>query len=116
MTIIKPNEQLKEFSILPPGKVPNMTLLHTNDSQYELVVSKNSRLVKNFINEEQYSKPEENELAIIKEEHEKLKAVHFECLKQISDLKDEINGMNKERADDDQSENTRNDANLLLDG
>ena len=35
---VGPNPELQEFSILPAGIVPDMTLLHSQDSHYDLIV------------------------------------------------------------------------------
>ena len=38
INIVSPDEELKEFALLPPGKVPNMTVIHSH-SHDNLVVS-----------------------------------------------------------------------------
>ena len=41
---IGPDMELQSFSMLPPGKVPDMTLLHYDNVHFNLIVSKQSRL------------------------------------------------------------------------
>ena len=42
---------VKSFSLLPAGKVPNMIVVNTNDSHYDLVVPRQSRLAQSFLME-----------------------------------------------------------------
>ena len=49
-----------------------MIVVHTNDSHYDLVVSRNIRLAQKFLTEEINVEPESNELQELKEEHDKL--------------------------------------------
>ena len=53
LNILTPHPELQEFCILPAGKVPNMTLLHSNNSHFDLVISRHSRLAQSFLIDEQ---------------------------------------------------------------
>ena len=123
MVTIGPDKDLeiKEFAMLPPGVVPTMTLLHTVDSHFDLVLPKDARIVKNLYGDNPYSKPESNELYTIKEEYENLKAVHTRCEKEIINLKDlvkeltiKIKTMNaKEKPLDEENDELQNVKNLF---
>ena len=47
-SFIVPDPDIKEFAMLPPGIVPDMILLHSEDSHFNLISSKQSRLVRNI--------------------------------------------------------------------
>ena len=51
INIVSPDEELKEFALLPPGKVPNMTVIHSH-SHDNLVVSGHCILAKTLQIEE----------------------------------------------------------------
>ena len=87
---IKPAPELQEFAILPKGKVPNMILIHTKDSHFDLVISRNSRLAQGFLMESLKKKDDVNENETIKQEFETLKALHSECMAKMNTLKDKI--------------------------
>ena len=53
INIVGPNPILNEFSILPAGIVPDMTLLYSHDSHYDLIVSRSSRLARSVLQENQ---------------------------------------------------------------
>ena len=92
--MVNPDEEMKEFALLPPGKVPNMTVTHSH-SHYNLVVSRHCRLVQSFLKEKSHINQETTEFLKLKEEHELLKVKHSECLKQIETLQknmDELKG------------------------
>ena len=44
-----PSPELQPYAMLPPGVVPNMTLLHFGNVHYDLILSKNSRLFQNTL-------------------------------------------------------------------
>ena len=123
MATIGPDKDLeiKEFAMLQPGVVPTMTLLHTSDSHFDLVIPKDARIVKNMYGDNPYSKPESTELNTIKEEYENLKAVHTRCEKDIINLKDlvkeltrKIEAMNsKEKPLDEENDEFQNAKNLF---
>ena len=46
VNIIEPNPEFKQFSELPAGKVPDMTVLHEHDSHYNLIVPNDSMLAR----------------------------------------------------------------------
>ena len=121
MNIISPAKELQEFSILPPGKVPDMTLIHTNDSHYDLLVSRSSRLAQSFFMKEEGFKLETDELTKLKEDHEKLKCSYSESLKEITTLKNEIHEMkHKNNIDNsvcvDDTEDNLSNAKVIVDG
>ena len=101
------------------GIVPNMTLIHTSDSHYDLLVSKKSRIVQNLLGEQQNLEPEADQLCQLKEEHEKLKIKHFECLGEIKTLKETISELktckpkNQEKSDDGSGDEPTEEQTLL---
>ena len=123
MATIGPDKDLeiKEFAMLQPGVVPTMTLLHTSDSHFDLVIPKDARIVKNMYGDNPYSKPESTELDTIKEEYENLKAVHTRCEKDIINLKDLVKELtskieamdNKEKPLDEENYEFQNAKNLF---
>ena len=123
MATIGPDKDLeiKEFAMLQPGVVPTMTLLHTSDSHFDLVIPKDARIVKNMYGDNPYSKPESTELNTIKEEYENLKAVHTRCEKDIINLKDLVKELtrkieamnNKEKPLDEENDEFQNAKNLF---
>ena len=123
MATIGPDEdvEIKEFAMLKPGVVPTMTLLHTIDSHFDLVIPKDARIVKDMYGDNPYSKPESTELDTIKEEYENLKAVHTRCEKDIIDLKDLVKELtskieamnNKEKPLDEENYEFQNAKNLF---
>ena len=72
INIVGPNPELKSFSLLPPGKVPDMTLLHHENAHFDLIVSGNSRLAQNELIRNGKD-TEETELKELKEKYETLK-------------------------------------------
>ena len=105
--------------MLPACVVPEMTLDHYKDVHFDLVVSKKSRIFQNEMKEHLGSecesedetkqaagppkKSKTSDEAIINElrkEHETLKRQHRDCLKQIDDLKEEVNQNKKKHGDD----------------
>ena len=44
VTKIGPNPQLANFSELPAGRIPEMVLLHEENSHYNLIIPRNCRL------------------------------------------------------------------------
>ena len=123
MATIGPDEdvEIKEFAMLKPGVVPTMTLLHTIDSHFDLVIPKDARIVKDMYGDNPYSKPESTELDTIKEEYENLKAVHTRCEKDIINLKDLVKELtskieamnNKEKPLDEENYEFQNAKNLF---
>ena len=68
INIVGPKPILNEFSILPAGIVPDMTLLYSHDSHYDLIVSRSSRLAQSVLQENKSLEPKE-QLHTLKEEH-----------------------------------------------
>ena len=108
--IIEPDPELESFSLLPPGKVPDMTLLHFDNAHFDLIVSKHSRLVKNVlpsnINEEA-----SKESVDLKEKYEKLKIAYNESLMKIKKLETKHTSEKKkdERMELDENDDVVND-------
>ena len=102
-----------------------MTLLHTSDSHFDLVVSKTSRIAQNMMANEPACEAEPNELNKLKDEHEKLKVAHTESLKLVEKLKNEmheaqkVNKKNESAPNDETEDNNLTDINeeqVLLNG
>ena len=91
MNMIKPDPELKEFCILPAGTVPDMILLHNNDSHYDLILPRKSRLVQGLLSnrEENKTKPERDEIESLRDENKKLSMLVIELKNQIENLKAE---------------------------
>ena len=77
-----------------------MTLIHSSNSPFNLIVSRQSRLAQLILMEELNINPEENELETLKKQHEELKTKHSKCLIQIETLKDEIHKIKNEPNND----------------
>ena len=93
---IKADSKLAEFAILPKGKVQNMTLINTNESHYDLIISKTSRIAQNILtkDEEPIEKPDSTHL---KEELDSLKLAYTECLNHIEKLEKELEALKNEK-------------------
>ena len=91
---INADAKLAVFAFLPKGKVQDMTVINTNESHYDLIVSKSSRIAQNLLtnNARVIEKPEN-----VKEELNNLKISYNECLKYIEKLENEIKEAKKEK-------------------
>ena len=76
--------------MLPPGIVPIMTILHTIDSHFKMVIPKDARIVEDMHGDKSNRKPESTELETIREEYGNLKAVHTRYEKYFINLKDRV--------------------------
>ena len=117
MNTIKADAKLAIFSILPKGKVPNMTVVHTGNNHYDLIVSKISRIAqKTLSNVQTTPEKEENiELSALKEEYELLRKEHSECLKKIEKLQNELE-TSKESKEVDKEYEANTEEQILLKG
>ena len=87
--IIGPDPALESFSLLPPGKVPDMTLLHYDNAHFDLIVSKHSRLTENVVPKSR-NEQDSKELMDLKEKYEKLKIAYTESLVKIEKLSSKV--------------------------
>ena len=95
-SFIVPDPDIKEFAMLPPGIVPDMILLHSEDSHFNLISSKQSRLVRNIeekhknkdkLDDKDNHKCNDNELNELKQKYDKLQKTYLESLEEIKHLK-----------------------------
>ena len=91
VNMIGPEPELAPFANLPAGIVPDMVLLHSNNSHFDLVVHKESRLLNQqlIVNNTELSeelKALKNEIETLRKDHENLINTHAESLKQIEAL------------------------------
>ena len=125
LNIIKPDSELQQSAFLPPGKVPVMVLLHSSDSHFDLIVSRDSRIAKSLLMTETapISAPTaleklEKEHKNLKEKFDKLKTEHNRCLETIETLKNELTTTREETENDTKEINSidPNEEQILLNG
>ena len=92
VNMIGPDPVLQQFALLPSGTVPEMILIHNDDSHFDLLVSMKSRLASDAIDGNVHS--HEHEFAQLKQKydelkhtHEDLKTAYKESLETIATLK-----------------------------
>ena len=127
VSMIGPEPELAPFANLPAGIVPDMVLLHSNNSHFDLVVHKESRLLNQqlIVNNTELSeelKALKNEIETLRKDHENLINTHAESLKQIEALTKSSNISQRrkkskretEPAEANDKDDTNNDEKVLL--
>ena len=103
---IGPDPELEPFSLLPAGKVPDMVLIHYDNCHFNLLVSKDSRLVKGTkLDNQMENLIPSREFDELQRKYDDLRTAYTECLVQIEELKNQHSSTkpkpNKKQAQDD---------------
>ena len=88
--IITPDPDMKQYALLPPGVVPDMTLIHFENNHFNLLVSSESRIFNIEISEDLNKTVEKTALEKLRELEEKyqnLQADHERCLDELNKLR-----------------------------
>ena len=96
VNMIGPEPELAPFANLPAGVVPDMVLLHSNNSHFDLVVHKESRLLNQqlIVNNTELSeelKALKNEIETLRKDHENLIKQYIKLLFNLRQLRTESN-------------------------
>ena len=92
---IGPDPELEPFAMLPPGVIPDMTLVHYENVHFNLIVSRNSRLflgtIENSIGQN-YGVEEENNAS----KKQRVSLPTSEMNKEIQNLEEELRNLKKD--------------------